>query len=189
MALFGRKKAKDGNDRWIGWPESLDVSASTDINWIKETNDPLVWHTAAMACLIFRGDEHGLITWLARQPSLDRVTAAAMFLHGGNGVRHLAKDHIESTRMKPIEVREMIDLLCDLGEAHALTDNGIGMESGWELARVETIATLADAPRAPMRILERPIDQQTAAMPYTDIGEGDLVSKKFIRENMPFLRG
>jgi hypothetical protein len=190
MALlgFGQKKAKDSNDRWAGWPETLDVSDSDDVNWIKQSNDPLVWHTAAIACLIFRGDEHGLMAWLARQPSLDRVTAAAMFMHGSNGVRYLTKGNIEAVRMKPIQVQEMIDLLCDLSETHALTDNGIGMASGWEAERAKTIAALVDNPRAPMRILERPIDQQTAAMPYTDIGEGELVSEKFIRENMPFLR-
>ena len=189
MALFGRKKAKGGNDRWAGRPETLDVKTSTDVDWIKQSNDPLVWHTAAMACLIFCGDEHGLIAWLVRQPSLDRVTAAALFLQGGNGVRHLKNDYIESVSMKPLQVEEMIDLLCDLDQAHALTDNGIGMDPAWEVARLETLATLAGNPRMPVRFLKRPIDQKTATMPYTDIGEGDLVSEKFIRENMPYLLG
>lgn len=187
MGLFGPKKAKGANDIWAEWPESLDVSDITDVNWIKHSNDPLVWHTAAMACLIFRGDEHGLIPWLVRQPSLDRVTAAAMFLHGGNGVRHLKKDHIEIVRMEQAQVREMIDLLCDLDATRMLADNGIGMQPDWELARLETITILAGNPRMPRVILDQPIDRQTAAMPYTDIGEGELVSDKFMRENMPFL--
>lgn len=187
MVLFGRKKANTGNDPWAGWPETLDVSVSTDVNWIKQSNDPLVWHTAAMACLFYRGDKHELIAWLVRQPSLDRVTAAALFLHGSSGVHHLKKDSISVVRMKRTQVEEMIDLLCDLDEAHALLDNGIGMQPDWEVERLDTLATLANNPRTPVRFLGRPIDQQTAAMPYTDIGEGDLVSKKFMRENMPFL--
>ena len=187
MGLFGRKKAKQANDMWAGWPESLDVGDINDVNWIKQSNDPLVWHAAAMACLIFRGDKHDLIPWLVQQPSLDRVTAAAMFLHRSNGIRRLTNDQVELVQMKQGQVEEMIDLLCKLDTTQIVPDNGIGLASGWELERQEAVTLLANNPRIPRAILDRPIDRQTAAMPYTDIGEGELVSDAFMRKNMPFM--
>lgn len=187
MVFFKRKKPVQGDPRWLGWPDTLDVNDSADVEWIKRSNDPLVWHAAALACLIFSGDKHDLIAWLVQQAGLDRVTAAAMFLHNGNGVSFLTGDHLDFVQMKEPQVAEMIDRLCDLSSSQALEDNGIGMGSGWEDARQETVKKLAGHPRAPMGILGRPIDRQTTTMPYTDIGEGDLVSLKFMRESMPFL--
>lgn len=184
--MFGRKGLVQP-DRWSGWPDTLDVNESSDVEWIKQSNDPLVWHDAALTCLIFRGDQHGLVPWLARQARLDRVTAAAMFLHRNNGVSHLNGGPVEFVEMTETQVIEMIDALCDLDGARAFADNGIGMQAGWESARLEAIETLANNPRAPMAILGSPIDRQTAKMPYTDIGEGDLVSDKYGRETMPFL--
>lgn len=187
MPFFKRKKPVQDDARWRDWPETLDVNDGVDVEWIKRSNDPLVWHTAALACLIFCGDKHGLIAWLVQQPTLDRVTAAAMFLHRGNGVSFLKGDHLDFVQMKEMQVAEMIDRLCDLSGSRTLEENGIGMEPGWEDARQETVNILAGHPRAPMGILRRPIDRKTATMPYTDIGEGDLVSLKFMRESMPFL--
>ena len=89
--------------------------------------------------------------------------------------------------MQQSQVEEMIDLLCTLDNTRVLADNGIGMASGWEVERLEAILALAYHPRMPAKILERPIDRQVAKMPYSDIGEGDLVSQKWMRENMPFL--
>lgn len=187
MSIFRRKKAVKDDERWQGWPDSLNVNDSADVEWIKRSNDPLVWHTAALACLIFHGDRHGLIAWLAQQPTLDRVTAAAMFLHRGNGVFYLKGDYLDFVQMTEIQVVAMIDLLCDLDGTRTLAENGIGMASEWESARLDSVGKLAGHQRAPMRILAHPIDHQTTKMPYTDIGEGDLVSLKFMRENMPFL--
>ncbi len=187
MRLFGRSKATGNDPRWRGWPESLDVHNSVDVNWIKQSGDPLVWHTAALACLIFVGDPHGLIAWLVQQPNLDRVTAAAIFLHGGNGVRRLENNYLNIVKMEDPQVQDMIDRLCDLDGSRVLADHGIGLDPGWESTRLETVARLRDNPRAPKGILSRPIDRQTAKMPYSDIGEGELVSEKFLRENMPYL--
>jgi hypothetical protein len=187
MSFFKRKKPAEDPERWQGWPDGLDVKDGADVEWIKRSNDPLVWHAATLACLLFQGDQHGLLPWLARQPALDRVTAAAMFLHGDNGLSHLEGGHLNCVRMTETPVVEMIDILCDLDGTRTLSDNGIGMAAGWESARLDAVARLADNQRAPMRILAHPIDRQVAKMPYTDIGEGDIVSRKFMRENFPYL--
>ena len=187
MALFGRKGLVQQPDRGSGGPDTLDVNDSADVKWIKQSNDPLVWHDAALACLIFRGDQHGLVPWLARQARLDRVTAAAMFLHRNNGVSYLQGSHVEFVEMMEAQVVDMIETLCDLDGTRTLADNGIGMEAGWESARLEAIEVLGNHPRVPMQILGGPLDRQTARMPYSDMGEGDLMSDKHMRETMPFL--
>lgn len=195
MPIFGRKKPNAGSPRGQHYPEKLDVGDSADVQWIKQSGDPKVWHDAALTCLIFRGDPHDLIAWLVEQPALDRVTAAAIFLHGDNGVRRLSGEDVEfvgkgddaEVYRRKRQVEQAIDRLCDLDGSRTLADNGIGMAEGWEKARLVALAALTGKARAPLRLLQSPIDRQTAAMPYTDMGEGELVTDAYLRREMPFL--
>lgn len=181
-----RAKSLSGNAaRWEDWPETLNVDDIADVTWIKQSNDPLVWHDAALACLIFRGDEHGLLPWLARQDTRDRVTAAAMFLHGSNGVRYLEEGRVEGnyhSRNAEQNIVEMLDILCDLDRQRRLPRNGIGLLPEWEEARRSTLKQLRGNPRAPMKMLRSASGRQRAQMPYIDMGEGELTS-------VPYLRG
>lgn len=136
-----------------------------------------------------------MIAWLVEQPTLDRVTAAAIFLHRNNGLRRLSGEEVEFVssgddaehgRVKR-QVEHAIDRLCDLDGSRVLADHGIGMAAGWEQAREEALARLAGNARTPFRLLRDPVDRQTATMPYTDIGEGELVSEAFMRREMAFI--
>ena len=187
MPFFGRKKPSAPIAPRSERPDTLDLSNAADVDWIKRCDDPLVWHTAALACLIFSGDRHDLLAWLIEQPSLDRVTAAAIFLHGSNGVRHLKGEGVEYVRIDNMLMEQLIDRLCALDKEQSWADHGIGLGEGWETERLTALADLADNPRAPVRLLERPIDRQTAQMPYSDLGEGDLFSEEHMRETMPYL--
>ncbi|WP_209348071.1 hypothetical protein [Pontixanthobacter sp. CEM42] len=187
MAFFRRKKTKSANPSWGSYPDSLDVDDLDDVTWIKSCQDPLVWHDAAMACLIFRGDKHGLIGWLAEQPQLDRVTAATMFLHRDNGPRILRGDVVEYIQMKPDQIIAMIKTLCERDSALSYSENGIGLGSGWEDAKQSIIAELSHHSSFPMHMLAKPIHHNTVNRPYYDIGEGELVSDNYIREHMPYM--
>ena len=189
MPIFGKKKPSQDSQVWHDYPDFLDVNDKDDVEWIKQSNDPLVWHTAALACLIFRGDEHDLLTWLTQQPNLDRVTAASMFLHGGNGASFLLGRPLNYVQMPQEQLAKMLKCLCEQDATRTLVDSGIGLEPGWESARQDTIKELADHPLAPLAMLSRPVDRQTVTMPYSDIGEGDLASRKYLKEEMPFLFG
>jgi hypothetical protein len=190
MPIFGGKSQRSKTQSWEGYPDKLDVTSSADVEWIKQSNDPLVWHDATLACLIFSGDPHGLVAWLVEQPALDRVTAAAMFLYRDNGVRRLRGEPVEFVRNDDkARFERMIDRLNELDSTRGLISHGIGMASAWEKARIAAIAILAEHGRAPLRILEQPIDRKTAAMPYCDIGEGELVSDAAMRRDLPFLFG
>jgi hypothetical protein len=187
MTIFGRKKSAMPTVRRTDRPDTLDVGDAADVDWIKRSGDPLIWHAAALACLIFRGDKHGLLEWLIEQPNIDRVTAAAILLHRSNGVRRLKGESVEYVQMDEMLVERLIDRLCALDTEQSFSDHGIGLGEGWETERVKALSDLSDNPRAPVGILRDPIDRQTVQMPYLDLGEGDLFSEQHMRETMPFL--
>jgi hypothetical protein len=49
-------------------------------NWVRASNDPAIWHEAAIAVFLYLGDRHGFQPWLVRQPDIDRATAGWLFL-------------------------------------------------------------------------------------------------------------
>jgi len=187
MTSVDLERADSGDDGQQGLLDEIDVNNPDHIAWAKALGNPLVWHDCALACLIFRGDAHEFLLWLVQQPRLDRVTAAAIFLHEGNGPNYLSGESLVAKHLDENQIGRIIEALCDLDLAHALTDNGIGLPEGWEQARLDTLASLPDHPDIPLRFLRDPINQQTANMPYRDIGEGDLMSVGYMRTAMPFL--
>lgn len=185
--VFGRRTQTAGTEPPVATRESLDVCSEADVEWIKQTGNPLVWHDAALACLIFSGDPHRLLPWLAEQTQLDRVTAAAMFLHNGNGAAHLSGAALQCHVVDPETTSAMLERLCSSHPTPHFQENGIGLSQGWEDARLDTVANLPEAHRAAHAILRGPINVQTARMPYQDIGEGELMSRAYLEKAMPFL--
>lgn len=168
LCLFAAARLKH-----TSWPKRRDRCIH-----MKLDQDRGGWHRSAVRAVVFLG------------------AAAVLYVAGG-----LAFDYLPSFGMAPCEradddaelmrakqqVEHAIDRLCDLDGSRMLADHGIGMAAGWEQARKDALARLAGNDHTPSRLLRDPINFQTATMPYTDIGEGELVSEAFMRREMVFL--
>lgn len=180
---------------WNDYPGMLDLDSPEDIAWVKQCGDPLVWHEVAMAILTFRGDEAEFLAWLVEQEPLDRATAMMMFLAQNNGPdilldRRLHPDQIEGYRAA-IErrIRHMVQRLCERDGTSQWPESGIGLNEAWETARQKALEELGDDPRCPKAILGEPVSTLEPRSPYIEIGEGELVSEPWARENMPYMFG
>ena len=187
MVFFGFNK-KVADQRWAAYPNTLCVGNMDDVLWIKRSQDPLVWHDAVLACLIFRGDPHGLVSWVAEQDRLDHATAVIIFLHGSNGYHRVMDEPIRYENMRPDQVIRAIDIICERDRNAAWARNNIAQPGdGWEPERLKTLEALNSHPKAPVNLLSIPLLNKGIKMPYVDIGEGELISQAYARETMPFL--
>ncbi|PLK24719.1 hypothetical protein C0V72_04270 [Porphyrobacter sp. TH134] len=174
-------------------PESLDPDSADDIAWIKQSGDPLIWHSAALGILLFRDDSQNFLAWLVEQERMDRTTALAIFLAQSNGKNRLTGGVIppeqmpEPYRSKQARINHAIDRLCELDTARTWPEHGVGLEAGWEDERAKLLTELGSDPRFPRNMFARPIPRQTARMPYLDLGEAELYSEDYIRQTMPYL--
>ncbi|MDC8754585.1 hypothetical protein OIK40_08025 [Erythrobacter sp. sf7] len=178
-------------------PEMLDPDSADDIAWIKQSGDPLIWHSAALGILLFRDDSQDFLTWLVEQETMDRVTALAIFLAQSNGKNRLTGGVIppeqmpEPYRSKHMRINHVIDRLCELDAERTWPEHGIGLgiglEHGLEEEREKLTAELGSEPRFPHNLFARPIPRHTAQMPYLDIGEAELYSREAVARDMPYL--
>lgn len=174
-------------------PESLDPDSADDIAWIKESGDPLIWHSAALGIVLFRDDSQDFLAWLVEQERMDRVTGLAIFLAQSNGKNRLtggvipAEQMLEPYRSRQSRINHAIDRLCELDTQRTWSEHGVGLEEGWEAERAQLLAALGSDPRFPRNLFARPIPRQTARMPYIDIGEAELYSEDYVRQTMPYL--
>ncbi len=173
--------------------ESLDLAKADDIAWVKQSGDPLIWHVAALSMVVFGYEGKGFLTWLVEQERMDRVTALAIFLAQSNGKNRLTggilppEEMPEPYRSRHRSINRAIDRLCELDKQRSWPEHGIGLEPGWEEERQTLLAQFHGDPRFPRNMFARPIPQQTARMPYHDLGEAELFSDDYIREHMPYL--
>lgn len=159
------------------YPEFLNIQDPGDVAWIKACGNPLVWHEAALAALIMLGDKHGLVPWLVRQPRLDRVTAAAMFMHADNGRNFLRGEPLQHHLYDPVDIEDVFSVLCDPASERVFPDHGCSLFDEWEDERQKLVAELSDDPRFPMAVMASPVNVGTAEMPYYEDGDGVLMSK------------
>ncbi len=189
--MFGRKMTQEPASGPLR--EMLDLESADDIAWVKQTGDPLIWHCTALSILLFRDDSQDFLAWLVEQERMDRVTALTIFLAQSNGKNRLTDGVLppdempEPYRSKHRRLNHAIDRLCELDAQRSWPEHGIGLNDSWDKERQDLLVELGGDPRFPRNLFARPIPPQAAKMPYSDIGEGDLVSEGFIRENMPYL--
>jgi hypothetical protein len=174
-------------------PESLDLANPEDLDWVKESGDPLVWHCVALSMVVFGVEDADFMAWLVEQERMDRVTALAIFMAQSNGIHRLEGGVLppeqlpEPYRRRQLCINHVIDRLCALDTHRSWPEHGIGLEPGWEDDRAALLARFADDPRFPRRMFATPVPKQTARMPYHDIGEAELVSEAYLRKYMPYM--
>ena len=109
----------------VEYPNELSVLRREDVDWIKSCGNPLVWHDAALSCILFLGDEHGLVPWLCEQSGLDRTTAVCLFLHRDVGIQKLLGLPVEHHELGALQAERIVEQLCALDRTNPLPDNGI----------------------------------------------------------------
>jgi hypothetical protein len=192
MRLLGFGKPREEGPK-LNLLDKIDLESADDIAWVKKSNDPLIWHSVAHSMLLFADDTQDFLAWLVEQDSLDRVTAALMFLVNSNGENYLLGKMLPPERIgggmgrKQAKINHMIDRLCELDSVRTYSKSQIGLPRGFNVERKKTLSALSKQSRSPTNLLKHRISQRSVTMPYLDIGEGELCSHSYIKETMPFL--
>ena len=192
MGLFGFGKRREDPPR-PSHLDAIDLESAEDIAWVKQSGDPLIWHSVAQSIILFADDKHDFLSWLVEQERLDRVTAAMMFMTNSNGKNHLLSRVLAPEAIggwmgeKQAVIDHMIERLCEIDKSHTFDENGVGLPGGFEEERQTTLAELSDHPLCPNRLLSQPIEEDGVKLPYIDIGEGDLSSRAYLKKTMPFM--
>lgn len=143
-------------------PEELDIIDADHVAWIKARRDPALWHEAAMAALAYRGDPHGFLPWLIRQPETDRATAGWIFLWA-EGSRYLrgATDFDFNSGVEGL--LGLFGAICELSAGIGFSNDVLGLDGDFETERLKCLAViengeLAPGIVAPAALLARPFD-------------------------------
>jgi hypothetical protein len=177
-------------------PDTIDVTSAEDVAWLKGQSNPSIWHEAAAACVVYVGDRHGFLPWLIEQPNMDRTTAGLIFV-GVGGPRYL-KDRYYHSAVNHEDMEQILQSLCLRSESIGFVQDSIGFEdfiwSHYETERqacLEIISKnmIVDGLIAPHKILNSPFLHRTKKAEYCDIGEGELVTDKYLIETLPQIYG
>lgn len=192
MGLFDFGKRREDPPR-PSHLDTIDLKSTDDIAWVKQSGDPLIWHSVAQSTILYADDKHDFLRWVVEQENLDRVTAAMMFMTSSNGKNHLLGRVLAPEEIggwmgeKQAKINHMIERLCELDKSHIFEEHGIGLPGGFGGEMHETLAELSDHPLCPKRLLSQPIPDDGVKLPYVDIGEGDLCSRAYLKREMPYM--
>lgn len=161
-------------------PDELNMGDIADVEFVKASNNPALWHEAAVACVAHLGDRHGFVPWLIHQPNMDRSTAGWIFLwlQGSNYLSGQRTDFY--TRMSDHEVVSLQAALCDRSEKAGFSEDRIGLDSSFETARQACLTIIADGKVAsdvtvPNAILNQPFRAPSYCAGY-EVHDGLLVN-------------
>lgn len=178
-------------------PDTISVILEEDVAWLKSQSNPAIWHEAASSCVVFLGDPHGFLPWLIKQPNLDRTTAGLIFL-GVGGQRYLKNPKEYHSKVKHEEMGQILNALCIRSERIGFAQDSIGFEDDiwstyedWRQDCLNLIGTgnIPDNVIVPRAIIEAPFPPRTIKSDYIDIGEGELVTEKWLAETLPHIYG
>lgn len=173
-------------------PDEIDITKAADVDWLKAQADPAIWHEAAIAALAYVGDEHGFLTWLVKQPRMDRATAGWILL--ASPFREFltgARASVFATGVAAPELVEILTALCDRSDRVGFSDDRLGLEHEYEKARKACVAIIEGGeldPRvtAPTSIVGKPFPAPREEMPYS-VHDGMLISTQFFKRMLPHL--
>lgn len=173
-------------------PDELDVTRAEDIAWIKSRREADIWHQAMVACICYRGDEHGFLPWLVEQPDLDRSTAAYLLLRAGGG-DYFSGDSLYSP-VSQTALFAVLGALCERSETLGFRRDNLALEAEWEAARLACldVAARGAVPRhitVPHAILDRPFVQAGGDWLYEVDGDGLLMNTQWLHNALPHILG
>ncbi|MBY6240134.1 hypothetical protein [Methylosinus sp. Sm6] len=180
-------------DIHAGLPDQIDMADAEQDKWVRASNDPAIWHEAAIAVFLYLGDKHGFLTWLVQQPDMDRATAGWLFLsRRGSEYLQGARDGFYS-KLPDDEHCKLLDALCKRSERLGFRFDRMGVNSTCEEERQRCGEVIAKGKIAagivpPVAILEKPFTKSPGASIY-ECHDGELLSLNFLRASLPEIYG
>lgn len=162
----------EGKDTSMFWEpdymDEFDMAEAADVARVKAVRDPALWHEAAMAALAYRGDPHGFLPWLVKQPELDRATAGWIFLWAEGsrylrGDRRFPFDHCADDAMVTL-----FAALCARSELSGFGGDHIGLDRDFEAEREACLGVIASGGVAAGIIVPHAIIDTPFAPPRDD---------------------
>lgn len=117
-------------------PDEINMTVLADVEFLKSTNAPAIWHEGAIATLAYVGDEHGFLPWLVQQPNMDRATAGWLFLWSSQGLRYLRGERLSFYASIPDgAVVDLLAALCERSERTGFSEDHVGLTPDFEQER------------------------------------------------------
>ncbi|HLO76024.1 MAG TPA: hypothetical protein VK196_06160 [Magnetospirillum sp.] len=123
-------------------PREIDMADAADVAWVQAQRDPALWHLATMAALAYRGNRHGFVHWVLRQPELDRATAGWIFLWA-EGSRYLrGKTDFYPSHVSGDEMLDLLRAVCERSEGAGFSNDALGLDGDFEAERTVCLAAI-----------------------------------------------
>ena len=167
-------------------PFELRVDNRDHIEWIKNKDDPTIWHEATIAIMTQMGDPYDFLPWLITHPKMDRGTAGWLLLWCA-GAEYLAGKESEFyARIPDHQLLKLLDQLCTRSEKIGFSSDEVGLDTSFEKARQNCQTIITEGKVHPSRTIPHSI-LSTPFKPKNDhsayfVSDGILLNTDFMMQ-------
>ncbi len=174
-------------------PDEIHADRADDIDWVKNSNNPAIWHEVAFAVSAFCGDEHHFLSWLVRQPDMDRGTAGWLLLNLPGTTYLRGGASYLNTKLPQNEMKQVMLALCERSNTSEFARDEIGLPPIFEERRKACLDLIANGELAadrvaPGSILRKPFRKPGRRSPY-EVQDGQILSVAWLKSTLPDVYG